>query len=84
MNTRSPLRGLKLQLAIRLVAEGNWTDQEVAKRLHVTRATLEEIKARPYFADRLEEERSTLRLEKLVRASMAFLPRSTSVSPAAS
>jgi hypothetical protein len=51
------IRGLKLQMAIALMAEGNLTDNEVALCLKIRLGTLEELKRNLLFARRVAEER---------------------------
>jgi hypothetical protein len=72
MKTKAAFRGLKLQMAIRLVAQEDRTDEEIAKVLRVNLPTLQEAAAAPYFAKRVEEERLTLRMERDVRAALVL------------
>jgi hypothetical protein len=57
---KTRIRGLKLQMAILLIAEANLTDREIAKQLKVSFRALEEANERPYFGKRVEETRSIL------------------------
>jgi hypothetical protein len=83
MKARTAFRGLKLQLAIRLVAEASLTEEEIAVRLRVKLQTLKEVTADPYFAKRVEEERSNLKREDEIRPKLGMPPRSKSGSPGA-
>jgi hypothetical protein len=55
---RSRMRGLQLQAALALVAEGKLADDEIAKLLNVRLSALEQAMDEPYFARRVEEIRS--------------------------
>ena len=55
------MRGVQLQTAMALVAEGKLSDDEIAKVLHVRLSALEQAMAEPYFARRVEEMRSAPR-----------------------
>lgn len=52
------MRGIQLQKAMALVAEGKLSDDEIAKQLHVRLTALEKTMDEPYFARRVEEMRS--------------------------
>lgn len=52
------IRGLRLQMAIALVAEGNLTDNEIAARVKIRLGTLQELKRDPLFVRRVEETRA--------------------------
>jgi len=73
MKTQPKLRGQKLQLAIRCIAEPDRTEEELAKFLRIKPATLKAVLADPYFIKRVEEERENLRLEKALRARFPAL-----------
>ena len=51
------MRGLQLQTAMALVAEGKLSDDEIAKKLGVRLSALEEAMDEPYFTRRVEEMR---------------------------
>ena len=51
------IRGLKLQMAIALVAEGNLADNEIAARVKIRLGTLQELKRDPLFIRRVKETR---------------------------
>ena len=55
---RSRMRGVQLQKAISLVAEGRLADDEIAKLLKVRLSALEQAMDQPYFTRRVEEMRS--------------------------
>jgi hypothetical protein len=53
------LRGEKLQLAMRMLAEGKMSDEAIAKRLHVKGKMLQAVRDLPFFerrADQIREE----------------------------
>jgi hypothetical protein len=52
------MRGLQLQTALALVAEGRLADDEIAKLLNVRLSALEQAMKEPYFERRVEEMRS--------------------------
>ena len=66
------IRGLKLQMVYRLVAEAEFTDSAIARYLKVPLSALQEVKARPQFAARVEEERSAIAREKSIRARLSI------------
>jgi hypothetical protein len=53
------MRGLRLQTALALVADGKLADDEIAKLLKVRLSALEQAMNEPYFARRVEEIRSS-------------------------
>jgi orotate phosphoribosyltransferase-like protein len=57
------MRGLKLQKAIRLVAEGILTESEMAAQLNVSVGTLLKLGRDPIFTRRVGQEREVLRVE---------------------
>jgi hypothetical protein len=61
------MRGLKLQMAIQLVAEERLTEIEIATRLNVSVGSLLKLNSHPVFTRRVEQERATLRLEHCVK-----------------
>jgi hypothetical protein len=53
------LRGEKLQLAMRMLAEGRMSDEAIAKRMHLKGKMLEAVRDLPFFerrADQIREE----------------------------
>lgn len=54
------LRGLKLQMAIQLVAEGILTECEMAARLDISLGTLLKLYSEPVFVGRVRQVRATL------------------------
>jgi DNA-directed RNA polymerase specialized sigma24 family protein len=57
---KTTIRGVRLQMAIKLVAEQSLTDDEIAMRLRVRLGTLEELKRDPLFAKRVDDTRDGL------------------------
>lgn len=56
---RSHLRGVKYEAAYMLVAAGELSDVEIAQRLDVELAALQEVKAKLYFQEKAESIRRT-------------------------
>jgi hypothetical protein len=57
------MRGLKLQQAIRLVAEEILTESEMAAHLNVSVGTLLRLSRDPIFTRRVGQEREVLRVQ---------------------
>jgi hypothetical protein len=57
-------RGLKLQLAIQLVAEERLTESEIATHLNVSPGSLTKLNRDPIFARRVGQERAILARER--------------------
>lgn len=66
------IRGLKLQMIYRLVAEGELKDVAIAKYLKVPQSALQEVRARPNFAAQVEEERNAIKLERSICARLGI------------
>jgi hypothetical protein len=62
---KTTIRGVRLQMAIKLVAEQSLTDDEIAKRLRVRLGTLEELKRDPLFAKRVDDTRHGLPTQQI-------------------
>jgi hypothetical protein len=68
--------GLKLAMIHRLVAEDELTDVAIARRVGVSLPALWEIKRRPGFVARVEEESEVIKLEKSICARLGIGYRS--------
>jgi hypothetical protein len=55
------LRGEKLHSALRMLAEDQMSDEEVAKRLSVSLRALEVVRDLPFFEQRVEQIRTELK-----------------------
>ncbi|HEY6848560.1 MAG TPA: hypothetical protein VI320_20470 [Terracidiphilus sp.] len=77
MKKQAKLSGIKLQLAIRSVAEQERTEKELAVFLGIKLSALKALLADPSFIKRVEKERENMRLEKAIRAALpSLLPNS--------
>jgi len=61
------LRGEKLHSSLRMLAEDQMSDEEVAKRLNVSLRALEAVRDRPFFERGLDQIRVGLKSAKLKR-----------------
>lgn len=68
---RRVMRGLQLQKAMTLVAQGKLSDDEIAALLNVRLSALEQIMEQPYFSRRVNEMRAASQFGELALSDRA-------------